>query len=192
MKPNKPILALTAAALMLTQQAFAQGYEADGTFYDYAKVLDVEPIVSVVRVQTPQRECWDEEVVHRAPRRGYHAGAHSFTPAILGGILGGVVGNQFGHGSGKTAMTVGGALLGASVGNDLARRSHRAYGRGHTYTYTTTEERCRVTNAYHEEERIDGYRVRYRYKGEIFQTLLDHDPGPRLRVRVQLSPETVY
>lgn len=190
MKTNKLLWGLTAMALMFTQQTFAQGYEVDGAFYDYAKVLDVEPIVSVIRVQTPQRECWEEQVVHRAPSRGYHAGAQSFTPAILGGILGGVVGNQFGHGSGKTALTVGGALLGASMGNDLARRRHGAYGPGRSYT--TTEEQCRVTNAYHEEERIDGYRVRYRYKGETFVTQLDHDPGPRLRVRVQLSPETGY
>lgn len=190
MKPKQLFFALTAAALLATQQAFAQGYGAEGAFYDYAKVLDVEPIVSVVRVQTPQRECWDEQVVHRAPRHGYHAGTQSFTPAILGGILGGVVGNQFGHGSGNTAMTVGGAILGASVGHDIARRRHHANGHGHTYT--TTEERCRVTNAYHEEERVDGYRVRYYYKGETFVTELDHDPGPELRVRVQLSPETVY
>ena len=108
----------------------------------------------------PQRQCWDEQVVHQAPRHGYYAGTRSFTPAILGGILGGVVGNQFGHGSGNTAMTVGGALLGASLGHDIARRRHQAYGHG-GQTYTTTEERCRVTNVYHEEERIDGYRVRY-------------------------------
>src|ERR1044071_7314794 len=28
--------------------------------YDYAKVIDVQPLTTRVRVSTPARECWDE------------------------------------------------------------------------------------------------------------------------------------
>src|SRR5690348_6817755 len=34
-------------------------YDRDGG-YDYAKVVDVEPLMTRVRVSTPERECWDE------------------------------------------------------------------------------------------------------------------------------------
>lgn len=41
------------------------------------------------------------------------------TAAISGGLLGGIVGNQFGSGSGKTLMTLAGAVGGAILGTQL-------------------------------------------------------------------------
>ena len=38
------------------------------------------------------------------------------------------------------------------------------------------------------EERVDGYRVTYRYNGHIFSTQLPRDPGGTLRVRVNVEP----
>ncbi len=66
--------------------------------YDYARVVDVQPLVTRVRVSTPQRECWDET---RVDDRGY---GNSPLPrlraggAVLGAIVGGVIGHQIGHG----------------------------------------------------------------------------------------------
>jgi uncharacterized protein YcfJ len=45
-----------------------------------------------------------------------------------------------------------------------------------------------VNHQTHEEERIDGYHVTYRYKGEIFTTRLPYDPGDRLKVQVSVTP----
>ncbi|RZS85205.1 glycine zipper 2TM domain-containing protein [Pigmentiphaga kullae] len=42
--------------------------------------------------------------------------------AVGGGVVGGVVGNQFGGGSGRTALTVLGALGGAYAGNEVEKR----------------------------------------------------------------------
>jgi len=39
----------------------------------------------------------------------------------IGGVAGGVLGSQFGEGSGKTAMAIGGALLGAWAGNKVGQ-----------------------------------------------------------------------
>ena len=74
---------LTALALgMASAGAFAQdryddGYGRDqydqGRYddgaYDYARVIDVEPLITRVRVSTPQRECWDER---RVDNPGYN------------------------------------------------------------------------------------------------------------------------
>jgi len=142
-------------------------------------VDSVEPIVSVVRVSSPRQECWDEEVTRHQRRVGR---SDSYTPLVLGGIVGGVVGHQFGRGRGKDAMTVAGTLLGATIGRDVARRPvvHERY--------TEVETRCRVSHEYHEEERVEGYRVTYRYHGRRFVERMPYDPGDRVRVRVAITP----
>ncbi len=153
----------------------------DSPYMDYAKVVDVEPIVRVVRISEPRRECWDEEVTRYRRHTSRRSG--SYTPLVLGGIVGGVVGNQFSKGKRRDALTVAGALLGASVGRDVYRR-HRSV----ETPYVTTEHRCRVIDEYHEEERVEGYRVTYRYKGKTFVRRMDHDPGRRIRIRVAVTP----
>ena len=80
-------------------------------FYDKAKVVSVDPIYETVQVTFPEKQCWKERVRHQG--RGHEG---SYTPVIAGAIVGGVVGNQFGGGRGRDALTVAGALLGASVG----------------------------------------------------------------------------
>ena len=141
-------------------------------------VLDVEPLVRIVQVTTPQEVCWEEPVHHA----GYR-GRESHTPKILGGIVGGVVGNQFGSGRGKAVMTVAGALLGASIGRDVAHRRAR-----HGPTHISMERRCKIEQVTHEEERIDGYEVTYEYGGREFSTHTPVNPGDTIRVRVRVEP----
>ena len=171
------LLSTGHAAVVQTEPSY------DRAYYDYAKVVDVDPIVRVVRVPTPRRECWNEEVVRRDQPRGYYRGNRgSYTPLVLGGVLGGVVGNQFGSGRGRDAMTVAGALLGASVGRDVS------HGPRASQTYVTTERHCRVTEEYYEEEEVDGYRVKYRYRGRTYATRMEQHPGRRVKLRVSVTP----
>lgn len=176
----KFINGVLASALIATGALADSRAVETGAFYTYAKVTDVEPIVRVVQVTTPRQACWEEPVTRaRYPHHG-----RSATPVLLGGILGGVVGNQFGGGSGKDIMTVAGALLGASIGRDAAYR--QSAGQPHS-TYTTTERRCETETTVHEEERIDGYYVTYRYQGKTFATRMPNDPGDRVRIRVNVA-----
>lgn len=52
-----------------------------------------------------------------------HRGEGSGVGAVAGGVLGAVVGHQMGGGSGKTAMTVLGALGGGVAGNEVEKRT---------------------------------------------------------------------
>lgn len=175
---NKLIgLTLAIAALGLTTQVQARGDRSGGDYFDYAKVVEVEPIIRLVRVEIPRRECWDEEVPV------YHSGYQSATPMILGGIIGGVVGNTMGKGHGKDAATVAGTILGGSIGRDIGHQNQRPSG-----YHTVTETRCEQRVDYREEERIDGYRVTYVYNGERYTARMPQDPGKRVRVRVAVSP----
>jgi len=154
--------------------------DADG--YDYARVIDVQPLTTRVRVSTPQRECWDET---RYDDRGNGPLPRSSAGgAVLGGVIGAVIGHQIGHGSGRRAATAAGAVIGAAVGSKQADR--RGYGSAPPQEYTT--QRCETR--YHDEyqERTDGYRVTYVYNGRRQVTELPYRPGDRIRVRVDVSP----
>jgi uncharacterized protein YcfJ len=141
---------------------------------EYAKVLDVTPITRTVRIEQPRRECWTEEVIRERSAENSAGGM------LLGGIIGGALGNRFGRGNGNKAAIAAGAILGAGIGRDMASRSG---GR-----YVTEEERCEVITDYREEERIDGYQVKYLYNGRVYFTRTAEDPGKRLPVRVSVTP----
>jgi uncharacterized protein YcfJ len=72
-----------------------------------------------------------------------------------------------------------GAVAGGAVGN-------RAAGRGGEYE--TTQTQCREVSSISEQRRIIGYDVEYRYRGEVYTSRLNYDPGERLRVRVRVDP----
>lgn len=144
--------------------------------YDYARVVDVDPIVRRVAVASPQRECWVED-------RQVYGRPTSATPAVLGAIIGGVIGHQFDNGGRHNVGTVAGAVLGASVGHDVSRRN--------AGVETQSVERCEVNTRHDWEERVDGYRVTYRYQGRNYQTVMPYDPGNRVQVRVGMDVDVV-
>jgi len=184
---NLLITASIISALALTSPAVFAGNKHNkhnkhnSSFQDTARVTHVSPIYTSVRVATPQREC-----SQRSYRQNNHS-QKSYTSTIAGSIVGGVVGNQFGGGSGQKIMTVAGALLGGSVGRDLgyqpSSNSYSNYDRG---------EECHVTQRYHQEERINGYNVTYRYQGQTYTTEMDRHPGKRIPVEISVRPSRSY
>ncbi|HXP00884.1 MAG TPA: glycine zipper 2TM domain-containing protein [Luteibacter sp.] len=146
----------------------------DNTHYGWADVLRVDPVYGVARVETPRQECYDQPVVRRESSGNATAGT------ILGAVVGGVLGNTVGKGDGRKAATVVGAVAGGAVGNNIAHNGDR--------TYDSTETRCRDVSTVSEQRRIAGYDVEYRYRGEVYVSRLNYDPGERLRVRVSVAP----
>jgi len=158
-------------------------HQRNAGFEDTARVTHVEPIYTTIRVSTPQRECYQRPHHYRS---NYRPHQQSYTSTIAGGLIGGVLGNQFGKGHGKTAMTIAGTLLGGSVGRDANYQSRTSqYNR-------YDDEQCQVSERYHQEERIDGYRVTYKYQGRSYTTQMDHDPGRRIPIEVSVRPIQGY
>jgi uncharacterized protein YcfJ len=153
----------------------------DDGAYDYARVIDAEPLTRRIRVTTPRRECWDEV---RYDDRGHRGGRSSSGGALLGAVIGGVIGSQIGSGRGRDAATAAGAVIGAGVGHREAER--RNAGGPPPREYTVQRCETRYQDSY--EERIDGYRVTYEYHGRRHVTQLPYNPGDRIRVRVDVSP----
>lgn len=154
------------------------GYGRESVNYGYADVLRVDPIYETVRFREPREECYDEPV--RVRERG---GGDPTGGTVLGAIIGGVVGNQVGSGDGRKAATAAGAVIGGAIGRNVDRNNG-----GPDRVYEGSERRCRVVDVEREDRRIAGYDVEYRYKGDVFVSRLDYDPGNKLRVRVAISP----
>jgi uncharacterized protein YcfJ len=106
----------------------------------------------------------------------------------LGTLIGGVVGHQLGNGhrDGKVA-TVGGAIVGAAIGNQIGAQRDARYGQ--VVPIERTVERCNVVYRDDFEEQIDGYRVTYVYNGREYTTRMPYDPGRRIRVDVNVRPD---
>ena len=169
-------------------------------YYDYAEVVDVDPILRRSWESTPRQECRSEpvrvEYLDRKDRGRHRETSHQSTalPTLVGGVLGGVLGKQFGDGHGRTALTIAGALIGASIGKNAATRSDLDRGpqgnsRARPYEVRhEMRERCTFVEDFHEVERVDGYRVTYLYKGHEFVRNMAEYPGSRVRIRVHVSP----
>ena len=108
---------------------------AGGRGSDYARVLDVTPLVERVRYSEPVEQCFE---VARPERRVDRNGS-----TVLGGVIGAVVGSQFGAGDGRRAATVAGALLGGAVGRDRPAAPRRAA----IATIRTTVNACATKSA---------------------------------------------
>ncbi len=179
---NKTLIAVGIASLLSlsSMNSFAgKHHRHNNSFEDTARVVDVEPLYTNVRVASPYRDCYKQP-----HHRESNSQNQSYTGTIAGGIIGGVVGNQFGGGSGKKIMTAAGALLGGSVGRDLTYQNS-----SHRNTY---REQCHVSKRYHQEKRINGYLVTYKYKGQRYTTEMDQRPGKRIPVQVSVRPSHSY
>jgi uncharacterized protein YcfJ len=181
MNAKTRIALLALAAMLFGSNAWADnGYRSSRPQYDYAPVISAEPIVNYVTVKTPVRECWEETEYYTVDRNAANRGGGT----LIGAIIGGVVGHQIGSGRGNDAATVAGTLIGAAIGNESARKRHGTAVEQHSRPV----ERCETRYRSHKEERIDGYRVMYRYHGQKYVTEMPYDPGNKIRVRVDIRP----
>lgn len=162
------------AGALLTQAAFAESL----SYSIEAPVVSVKPVVRTVTDKIPHRTCRDELV--RVERRGGH---RSRTPQILGAVIGGTAAGALGDNTGyQGVLATAGALLGASIGHDAAHRRN-------TRSEYVTEEVCEVDYELRDREIVTGYRVGYRYDGNIYYTRTSDRPGDTIRLNVAVQPD---
>jgi len=158
------VSALMAASVSLPAMA-------NDEYFDQARVLSVTP--QYERINQPVESCHTEYV-----RESVNSNDRSPIGAIIGGVAGGLLGSQIGKGNGRIAGAAVGAGVGAVVGDRI--------GNSQTTTYSNRPiERCVVTDNW---QNINaGYLVSYRYNGRDYTTMLDHDPGRTIPVRVSVN-----
>lgn len=137
----------------------------------YARVLHVKPIYERVRVAVPEQYCRHREVRKPVVRRIHR---HDGGEIVAGGIIGGIIGHELGRGPDQGLATVTGALIGSAI-------AHEANSQYYTTGEYRVEHRrhCHTEMRYHTERKLIGYRVKYRYRGDIYVTHMDNRPGKR-------------
>jgi uncharacterized protein YcfJ len=195
----------TVTALALTGMAATSMAAAE---YDTADVISAEPLTRQVRVSVPQRECYTETRYVPVTDSGsygydqfgngrfgngrigrYGNDAPAAGQMIMGGLIGAVIGHQIGNQESRKTGAIAGAIIGSAIGHEAAQRSAaRRADYGSTELRAVDAERCETRTVERYEERVDGYRVSYRYNGRIYTTNMSHDPGSTLRVRVNVAP----
>jgi uncharacterized protein YcfJ len=161
---NKKIL--VAVMAMIPVMAIA-------SFSDRAQVKEVSPKYTYKVVSEPYQDCEIRDVYETLPY-----GSGGATNQLAGGILGGLIGNQFGGGDGKKAMTIAGALLGASMSG------------GHQKV-TTRETREVCQTRYREEEirMLSHYNVTVIYNDhEVTFRSKKRPYGGTVNVKVDVRP----
>ncbi|MEE4203220.1 MAG: glycine zipper 2TM domain-containing protein [Halieaceae bacterium] len=144
-----------------------------------AQVESVQPLVEIVTQRIPVETCHEERVrvIERGPERS------SAVPTLVGGLVGGTVGRVLGQNSSKRGLITG---VGAAVGAAVAHQRASVPDRGNEYY--DVEEICSVDYEIREYERVNGYRVSYRFGDKIYTTRTTSDPGETIPVRVELNP----
>jgi len=179
-----------------------------GSNVDYAKVVSVQDVIERVEYSEPVETCTDKRVRidgrHERPQysKNSKSSYSSRTPDILGAVIGAAVGNHVGMkgtSSGRKVATVAGAILGGSIGRDSRKRYERKTAQNHAHyndhyesDYSTvrykTVRNCETTYETRYKNKVVGYDVDYRYRGQIYSTRMNERPGDRLKVRVKVTP----
>lgn len=158
--------------------------------YDYAKVVNVNPVYETVQINHPVEHCYDQ----RVPVKQNHSRRNaSYTNEIIGGVIGAAVGNRVGkNGGGKArdVATLVGAVLGASVARDVERTNSRHSSNNGHYQETRykTVQHCELQDSYSTQREIVGYDVAYNYHGNIYHTYANNHPGKKIKVKVTVNP----
>jgi uncharacterized protein YcfJ len=128
---------------------------------EYARVIESTPVYASSR-----EECWNPRTGVFEERRDNHTSIGK--GAAAGAVLGGVLGHQVDHGEGTAA----GAIIGGLLGHQIEKQRDRDNDQ-------LDLSRCRVASY---GSGVEGYDVRYRYRGNEYVARMSQDPGSRLRL----------
>lgn len=148
-------------------------YDGSRTYYDSrdsyrrgdaARVIESQPVYAAAGTR---QECWNSrEGRYQAP--GESSDSNRVAGTALGAIVGGVIGHQLGSGRGNDAATVGGAILGGIAGNQIQRQQQDRND-------DLDMSRCRTVAS--GDNTLQGYDVRYEYRGQQYVTRMASEPG---------------
>jgi len=113
---------------------------------------------------------------------------------VVGGIAGAVLGSKVGGGTGAYAATAIGSMVGGMAGRQIYDQTqrNRVYRPGGTVRVCDPEPvRDGYAGTYSRTGNARGtaYDVTYEYNGRRYTRRMDYNPGDRVRVRVDVSPQ---
>ncbi|HOC11810.1 MAG TPA: glycine zipper 2TM domain-containing protein [Thermomonas sp.] len=128
--------------------------------------------------------------------RGQGSEAGRNVATIAGGVVGAVLGSKIGGGSGTYAAAAVGSMLGGMAGRGIYDQNQRnRYVRGGTVRVCDPQPvrdgySGNYSNGYASDYgNATAYDVTYEYNGRRYTRRMSYNPGDRLRVRVDVSPQ---
>ena len=192
--------------------------EADAPYYDYARVVRVDPVLpSGYRpTRTSSNECYSEDGYYtdngndgryddRYSDRNYESGSRyesrdgrdgrydneygTRTGRNVATVIGGIVGAALGSKVGGGSARYATAAVGSMVGGMAGREIYESNQRQRQEARVTVCDPVREEAYRDVQDDVIGYDVTYRYGGREYTTRTDHHPGDRIRVRVDVRAE---
>lgn len=194
------------------------GYRQGEAYYDYARVIRVDPVIAGYRgtANYGNQRCYETQTAggyygndgYRNDgyrNDGYYGndpyGRSSYgggntsgrnVATVVGGIAGAVLGSRIGGGTGAYAATAIGSMVGGMAGRQIYDQSqHDRYGRQGVVRVCDPEPVGRDGYGYSRttDGRAGAYDVTYEYNGRRYTRRMDYNPGDRVRVQVDVSPQ---
>ncbi len=190
------------------------GYQQGEAYYDYARVLRVDPVLGNYRGTSnyDNQRCHATQSAGSYQRDGYYGNDNQYgynrndpygrsqygggsttgrnVATVVGGIAGAVLGSRIGGGTGTYAATAIGSMVGGMAGRQVYENTQRdRYTPGGMVRVCEPEP---VRNGYYgrtSDGRGSAYDVTYEYNGRRYTRRMDYHPGDRVRVRVDVSPQ---
>jgi uncharacterized protein YcfJ len=194
---NKTLLTLAITGSMLASGTLIAGERNHHKSYkngggnsrvDYANVLKVRPITKTIEVSNPVERCWDKQVRNESyPRRAKHSHKNEIFGALIGAAVGNQVGKRSSGRNGRDIATAAGAVIGGVIGGDISKHKRQHRNQNSHVTYSTVKH-CETEQRVSYEEKIVAYKVRYKYRGQVYNTRMNQHPGDRIKVRVSVTP----
>ena len=204
-------LALAAAASgPVHAQSYPRSYPAYGSTSssDYARVVRVDPVFDRYETAAPQQRCYERPAYVGGDGYrndgyrddGYYGNGSSYpsggtqtgrtVSTIVGTIVGAAVGSQIGGGSARYATSAIGSMVGGMAGRSIYEQNKRSQ-QPRTGSVRVCDPVSSNGNFYSTggERAVSAYDVTYEYAGKTYRTRTDHNPGDRIRVRVDVRPD---
>ena len=141
----------------------------------YAKVIFVRPVYRTVQVQQPILDCQHQNIRHS---RVTIVHQHSPGRIIMGGVLGGIVGHELGNAHNRDVTTLAGIVIGSAIAHNTSPISYDTeHYRNDPQSY------CRERVSIVEQQKLIGYKVKYKYRGDVFTTHTQYHPGKRIEIQ---------
>ena len=193
--------------------------EADAPYYDYARVLRVDPVLpsGYRSTRTSSNECYSEDGYYtdngndgryddRYSDRDDQSGSRYESrdgrydneygtrtgrnvATVIGGIVGAALGSKVGGGSARYATAAVGSMVGGMAGREVYETSQRSRQPQHARVTVCDPISEGDDSRYPTANEVTAYDVTYEYANRQYVTRTTYHPGDRIRVRVDVRPE---
>ncbi|MGN6152578.1 MAG: glycine zipper 2TM domain-containing protein [Lysobacteraceae bacterium] len=194
-------------------------YSAEGPYYDYARVLRVDPVIQqTAPTRVSSGRCYTEGSQYAANDgyyddrdgygydgqdgngrdRGYDDGygerrygteTGRNVATVIGGIVGAALGSKVGGGSARYATAAVGSMVGGMAGRGVYEQAQRNKQPPRRAVVSVCDPVDARDDGRYAPTSVTMYDVTYEYAGRQYVTRTDHHPGDRMRVRVDVRPE---